>query len=54
MNDDFTVANIIKRYMRLRNKSQKEIAGELNMNYKTLSGILNRYLHLLKNDKITI
>lgn len=37
-----TISEIIKRYIKLRGHTLKSVANELNINYKTLSGILVR------------
>lgn len=42
MENNLTVGKIIKRYIALRHLTIKEVAEKLNMNYKTLDGILNR------------
>lgn len=39
---ELTISSIIRRYIKLRGKTLKEVAGEVKYNYKTLSGILNR------------
>ncbi len=42
MEDKLTIGSLIKRHIKMRGRSVKEIAKELGRNYTTLSGIINR------------
>ncbi len=42
MEDKLTIGSLIKRHIKMRGRSVKEVAEDLGRNYTTLSGILNR------------
>lgn len=42
MNRELTIGELIKRFIKLRGRTLKEVAAALDKNYKTLSGVLNR------------
>ena len=42
MKDTLTIGSLIKRYIKMRGRSVKEVAKKLNRKYTTFSGILNR------------
>lgn len=42
MIDELTIGNLIKRYIKMRGRTAKEVSVSLNMNYTTFCGILNR------------
>lgn len=42
MDDRLTIGSLIKRHIKMRGRSVKEVAEKLNRKYTTFSGILNR------------
>ena len=42
MEGSLTVGELIKRFVKLRGRTMKEVAADLGRNYTTLSGIINR------------
>ena len=42
MNNALTIGELIKRYIKMRGRTVKEVATDLKRNYKTFCGILNR------------
>ena len=42
MNDKLTIGSLIKRHIKMRGRTVKEVAEALDRNYTTFSGILNR------------
>ena len=42
MDDKLTIGSLIKRHIKMRGRTVKEVAEDLDMKYTTFSGILNR------------